>query len=333
MKKFKDKFFIIKLGIDMVNKIGVIGAGAMGSSIAEVFAYNGYEVILKDVSMDYSNKGFNNIKRILNDFEAYNKKLPEKEILRMEKNGIELLKSQKDKILENLYKPVNIESILKRITPSDSYDSLNNCDIIIEAAFEDQNVKNKIFEELSKYTGENTIVATNTSSLSITEMASHYKYPNKAILMHFFNPPYTLPLIEIAPSTQGSDEAAREVYNLLSGMKNHRDKMYPVMTKDRAGFIVNRILLQVINEAVKVYDENIASKEDIDIAMKKGAGFPMGPFELVDYVGVDIVYDVLKTFNNVYGDRFNVSETLKNLVLAGYNGKKSGKGFYNYAER
>ncbi len=314
----------------MINKIGVIGAGAMGSSIAEVFAYNGYNVILKDINLGYAKKGLNNIERILNDFKLYNKKLPEKEIAKIEKNGIELTEQQKEKIIKNFDKPVDIEGILKKITPSDNYDDLKDCDIIIEAAFENQDVKNKIFEELSKYTSENTIVATNTSSLSITEMASHYKYPNQAIVMHFFNPPYTLPLVEIAPSTQGSDNAAKEANNLLSGMKNHRDKMYPVMTKDRAGFIVNRILLQVINEAVKVYDENIASKEDIDIAMKKGAGFPMGPFELTDYVGVDIVYDVLKTFNNVYGDRFNVSETLRNLVIAGYNGKKSGKGFYNY---
>ena len=205
-----------------------------------------------------------------------------------------------------------------------------NNKIIPEAVFEKQEIKNDLFKELSNYLNENTILASNTSSLSITEMASYYKKPENTLIMHFFNPPYTLPLVEIVPAIQSSNETVNKAYDIISKMKNHRDNMVPVKAKERAGFIVNRILIQVIHEAIKISEENIADERSVDIAMKKGAGFPMGPFELGDYVGLDIVYDVLKTFNNVYGDRFLIPERLKNMVIAGYLGRKAGKGFYEY---
>ena len=313
-----------------MEKIGIIGAGAMGSSIAEVFAYNGYGVYLKDQNMDLVNRGINNIKRILTDFQSYTNTLPDKEIKRIEKLGIKLSDDQVNIINTDLKKDIKIEEIIGRIKPVDDYNKLNDADLVIEAVFEKQEIKNDLFKELSKHLNENTILASNTSSLSITEMASYYKKPENALIIHFFNPPYTLPLVEIVPAIQSASGTVDKAYNIISKMKNHRDHMVPVRAKERAGFIVNRILIQIINEAIKISEENIADEKSIDIAMKKGAGFPMGPFELGDYVGLDIVYDVLKTFNKVYGDRFLIPERLKNMVIAGYLGRKTGKGFYEY---
>ena len=187
-----------------------------------------------------------------------------------------------------------------------------------------------MFREVSKYFGEDTILASNTSSLSITEMAANYKYPENNIIIHFFNPPYTMPLVEIVPALQTSDKTVESAYNLISGLRNHREATVPVKAKERSGFIVNRILIQLINEAIKIVEEGIADEKSVDIAMKKGAGFPMGPFELGDYVGLDIVYDVLKSFNRAYGDAYIPPERLKNMVIAGYLGRKTGKGFYEY---
>jgi len=314
----------------LLEKIGIIGSGAMGSSIAEVFAYNGYDVYLKDQNMELVNKGINNIKRILNDFQSYVNTLPDKEIKRIEKSGIKLNDEQINTINKNLKRNINIDDIIKHVKPVDDYNKLKDADIVIEAIFEKQEIKNDLFKELSKYLGEDTILASNTSSLSITEMASYYKKPENTLIMHFFNPPYTLPLVEIVPAIQSSEENVDKVYNIISKMKNHRENMVPVKSKERAGFIVNRILIPIINEAIKISEENIADEKSIDIAMKKGAGFPMGPFELGDYVGLDIVYDVMKTFNKTYGDRFLIPERLKNMVIAGYLGKKTGKGFYEY---
>jgi 3-hydroxybutyryl-CoA dehydrogenase len=313
-----------------MEKIGIIGAGVMGSSIAEVFAYNGFNVLLKDQKIEYVNNGIKHIKNILNDFKSYAEKVPEREINRIEKNGIVLSEEQKKMVRGNLARDINIEEITGRIGIAESYSDLSDCSLIIEAIFEKQEIKNSLFKELSEYLSDRTILASNTSSLSITEMASNYKYPENNVIIHFFNPPYTLPLVEIVPAIQTSEKTVDYVFNLIKGMSNHREKMVPVKAKERSGFIVNRILIQVINEAIKLVENGVADKESVDIAMKKGAGFPMGPFELGDYVGLDIVYDVLESFHRSYGDAYIPPEILKNMVIAGYTGRKAGKGFYNY---
>ncbi len=314
----------------MIEKIGIIGAGAMGSSIAEVFAYNGYSVYLKDQNLEYVNKGIAHAKKVLDDFQVYVESMPDKEIKRIERNGIELTEIQKNSIKKNLGKQIDIKGIISNIHPVESYGDLAQCDLVIEAVFEKQEIKNDLFRELSKYFSENTILASNTSSLSITEMAANYKYPENNIIIHFFNPPYTMPLVEIVPALQTDPKTVESAYQLISGLRNHRETMVPVKAKERSGFIVNRILIQVINEAIKIVEEGIADEKSVDIGMKKGAGFPMGPFELGDYVGLDIVYDVLKSFNRSYGDAYIPPERLKNMVIAGYLGKKTGKGFYDY---
>ena len=316
----------------MIEKIGIIGAGAMGSSIAEVFAFNGYSVYLKDQNMEYVNRGISHVRKVLEDYQSYMDSMPDKEIKRIERNGIELTETQKNSIKKNLGKQLDIDGIISNIHPVESYKELSQCGLVIEAVFEKQEIKNDLFRELSGYFGENTILASNTSSLSITEMAANYKYPENNIIIHFFNPPYTMPLVEIVPALQTGSKTVETAYSLISGLRNHRDAMVPVKAKERSGFIVNRILIQLINEAIKIVEEGIADEKSVDIGMKKGAGFPMGPFELGDYVGLDIVYDVLKSFNKAYGDAYIPPERLKNMVIAGYLGRKTGKGFYEYGK-
>jgi len=316
----------------LIEKIGIIGAGAMGSSIAEVFAFNGYSVYLKDQNMEYVNRGISHVRKVLDDYQSYMDSMPDKEIKRIERNGIELTETQKNTIKKNLGKQLDIDGIISNIHPVESYEELSQCGLVIEAVFEKQEIKNDLFRELSGYFGENTILASNTSSLSITEMAANYKYPENNIIIHFFNPPYTMPLVEIVPALQTGSKTVETAYSLISGLRNHRDAMVPVKAKERSGFIVNRILIQLINEAIKIVEEGIADEKSVDIGMKKGAGFPMGPFELGDYVGLDIVYDVLKSFNKAYGDAYIPPERLKNMVIAGYLGRKTGKGFYEYTK-
>ena len=316
----------------MIEKIGIIGAGAMGSSIAEVFAFNGYSVYLKDQNMEYVNRGISHVRKVLEDYQSYMDSMPDKEIKRIERNGIKLTETQKNSIKKNLGKQLDIDGIISNIHPVESYKELSQCGLVIEAVFEKQEIKNDLFRELSGYFGENTILASNTSSLSITEMAANYKYPENNIIIHFFNPPYTMPLVEIVPALQTGSKTVETAYSLISGLRNHRDTMVPVKAKERSGFIVNRILIQLINEAIKIVEEGIADEKSVDIGMKKGAGFPMGPFELGDYVGLDIVYDVLKSFNKAYGDAYIPPERLKNMVIAGYLGRKTGKGFYEYGK-
>lgn len=313
-----------------IKKVGIIGAGSMGSAIAEVMAYNGLEVILKDQNMELAERGMKSIKRILDDFNKYLRERPGKEIERIEKLGIKLNDEQKSTIIKNTGKSLDINCVISRIKLSESYDDLNDCDLIIEAIFEDQNIKNKLFEELSKILPDSSIVASNTSSLSITEMAAHYKRPENVIVTHFFNPPYTLPLVEIVPALQTSESTINNVYEFFSTLKNHRENIVPVKVKERTGFVVNRILIPMINEAMKVVNEGIADTKTVDIAMKKGAGMPMGPFELADYVGVDIVYHVLRSFRDAFRDNYIAPETLKYMVLAGWWGMKTGRGFYTY---
>lgn len=313
-----------------IKKIGIIGAGSMGSAIAEVMAYNGLDVVLKDQNLELTEKGMKNIRRILEDFNRYIKGRPTKEIDRIEKMGVKLSDEQKSVIIKNLDQTLDINSVISRIRSTDNYDDLKDCDLVIEAIYEDQNIKNKLFEDLSKILKDNTIIASNTSSLSITEMASHYKKPDNVIITHFFNPPYTLPLVEIVPALQTSESTINEVYEFFSTLKNHRENIVPVKVKERTGFVVNRILIPMINEAMKIVDEGIADIKTVDIAMKKGAGMPMGPFELADYVGVDIVYHVLRSFRDAFGDNYIAPETLKYMISAGWWGMKTGRGFYTY---
>ncbi len=317
-----------------IETVGVIGSGSMGSAIAEVMAFNGKQVILRDVSDKILSRGMERIEKILDDLISFNAKRPEKESTRLKKMGIELTAEQDEKLKRALapeFTEDDKTSILSRITPTTSYSSLEDADLIVEAAFENMEVKREIFAELSKVAGEDTILASNTSSLSITQMARSYSKPERAIIAHFFNPPFTLPLVEIVPGVSTDPEVTEGMISFISGLRNHRGKMLPVKVKEVPGFVVNRILVPMMNEAARMLDEGIAAAADIDAAMKAGAGMPMGPLELSDMVGLDIVKDVMEILHREYGDpRYAPSILINRLVNAGKLGRKTGEGFFRY---
>jgi len=312
-----------------IKTVGVIGAGTMGSAIAELFAFNGFNVVMKDQNMDLARSGYSRIEKILGDMKRINDEKPEKEIARSESYGIRLSDDQKDAIRKRIGVHVDTDAMLKRISLTDRYSDLSSCDLIIEAAFENQDVKNRISSDISDLS-EKAIIASNTSSLSITEMSSHLKRPENALILHFFNPPYLLPLVEVVPSLYTSDEVRNTAVSLIFRMKNHREGMVPVMAKEREGFIVNRLLIPLINSASDLLDSGVASAEGIDTAMKKGAGFPMGPLELADMIGIDVVVDVMEVLEKAYGEKYKTSVILRRMREANRLGRKTRIGFYKY---
>lgn len=317
-----------------IKNVGVIGAGTMGSSIAYLMALNGKNVTLVDVSEEMLKRGMNSIRKIMDSQIRFHETRAEKEINRLEKLGITLTEDQK-KALETKLKGENnkieFEKIASNVQATINYEDLSGSDLIIEAAFENFDVKAEILKKLSSILKEKAIVASNSSSISVTKMASHYKFPEKFVLTHFFNPPYTLPLVEIVRGLRTDDETFNAVMNFFKDIHNHRGGMKPIHVKEVPGFLVNRILVPMINEAFMILDENVASPEDIDTAMKTGAGMPMGPLELADMVGIDVTYDVIKILFEEYGDpKYRPSVLLKKYKDSGKLGRKSGTGVFNY---
>jgi 3-hydroxybutyryl-CoA dehydrogenase len=316
-------------------KVGVIGAGTMGSAIAELFAFNGKEVILKDISDELVRKGMKNIDRILSDLVSFQSRRAEEQIRKIEELGVKLTEEQKESVRKSL-KPAYTEKekneIVARIHGSTSYDDLGDADIIIEAAFENIEVKKKIFSEIEAVASGKAILASNTSSISITSIASSTVERHRVIGMHFFNPPYTLPLVEIIPGIDTAEETVGSVIDLIENMRNHRHRMVPIRVRESPGFLVNRLLVPMLNEACFLLEEGIATARDIDTAMKTGAGLPMGPLELADMVGVDISYNVSKVLYDEFCDsKYRPSPLLKRMVDAGRLGRKTGRGFFDYA--
>ena len=279
-----------------VKRVGVVGGGAMGSQIADIMAINGKEVIIKDISEEYLKKARENVENNLNSLLEFNVTRADKEIERIEKtNQIQLTDEQKNKIKETL-KPKFNEDMKKeamdKIQMTTDYKEFNDVDLVIEAVLETVDLKKQVFTELDKNTPSHAILATNTSSLSVTEIASVTNRPERVVGVHFFNPPVTLPLVEVIPGMETSEETVNDMIDFMSSMRNHRYPMQPIKVKEVPGFLVNRILFAMMNEAYSCYDEGVASMRDIDLAMKAGAGMPMGPFELSDLVGIDVIYHV-----------------------------------------
>lgn len=280
-----------------IKKVMVIGAGQMGGGIAQVCAQAGYEVLLNDIQEESFNKGLAVITKNL----ARN---VEKERMTEEEK----------------------EQVLSRITKSLTLEDAKNVDIVIEAAVENMAIKRKIFAELDEIAPENTILATNTSSLPITEIAEATNRPEKVIGMHFMNPVPVMKLVEIIRGLATADE----VYQAVEDMTNKLSKV-PVEVNDFPGFVANRVLMPMINEAVYTLYEGVATKEAIDEVMKLGMNHPMGPLQLADFIGLDTCLYIMETLHEGFGDsKYRPCPLLRKYVKAGWLGKKSGRGFYEY---
>jgi 3-hydroxybutyryl-CoA dehydrogenase len=281
-----------------IQTVGVVGAGSMGSGIANLAASSGFKVILNDVETKYLENGLARI-------EAFMQK------------GVErgkVTEAQKAEVLESISATTNIED-------------LKDVDIVIEAVIEDLDVKKDVFSKLDQILPKDVIIATNTSSMSITAIAAATKRPERVAGMHFFNPAQIMKLVEVVRGISTSDETVEEIKNFAKQLNKE-----PIeVKKDTPGFIVNRIMIPQFIEAIKLLEEGVASAEDIDKAVTLGLNYPMGPFTLQDYAGVDIGYYVMEYMKEEFDDtRFAPPLLLKQLVRAGRLGKKTGAGFYDY---
>jgi 3-hydroxybutyryl-CoA dehydrogenase len=280
--------------------IGIIGSGTMGAGIAQVAAQNGNQVIVIDTNLEALEKAKKGIESTL-------QKLVDKQKITTEKSV----------------------EISNAITWENQFEVLKNCDLIIEAIVENLTIKQNLFAALEAIVSDECILATNTSSLSITSIAAICKKPERVIGIHFFNPAPVMELVEIVPALQTSVEVTSKAISIIDSWNKKT-----VTAKDTPGFIVNRIARPFYSEAIRIYEEGMASVETIDYAMKTIGGFKMGPFELMDLIGHDVNYMVTETvWTSFYFDpRYTPSFTQKRLVEAKWFGKKSGRGFYNYAE-
>ena len=277
--------------------IGVIGAGTMGNGIAQTAASNGLSVVMSDIRQDFLDRGLQNIGKSLDRF------------------------VKKETITEE-----NKNEILGRIQTTTDLEDLNNCSLIVEAATENFDIKKQIFEKLDEIAGEDTILSSNTSSISITKIAATTQRPDKVIGMHFFNPVPLMKLVEVIRGIATSDETYAKVKDLSEKLGKT-----PVECNDYPGFVSNRVLMPMINEAVYCLMEGVATRESIDEIMKLGMNHPMGPLTLADFIGLDVCLAILNVLHEGLGDsKYRPCPLLKKYVDAGWLGRKSGRGFYEY---
>jgi len=282
-----------------IQKVGVVGCGLMGSGIAQVCAQAGFPTIVREVSPELVEKGLKAI---------------DKNLARLVEKGT-LSEAARNEIRGNLKGVTGIEA-------------LNDCDLIIEAIIEQLPLKRELFAALDALCPAHTIFASNTSSLTITEIAAATKRPQRFVGLHFFNPVPVMKLVEVV-RTIATDAA---VYEEMVGFGARLGKT-PVRANDSGGFIVNRLLVPYLLDAIRALEEGVGSVVDIDNSMKLGCGYPMGPFTLLDFVGLDTTYYISQImFDEFKEKRFAAPPLLKRLVLAGWHGKKTGRGFYDYSD-
>ena len=280
-----------------INKIMVLGAGTMGMGIAQVFAEAGKTVIVRDIAEEFNKRGEGVVTKNME------KKVAKGKITEDEKNAV-----------------------LGRISYTLELADAKDCDLVVEAAIEVLDIKKGIFKELDEICKPETILASNTSSISITAIAAATKRPEKVLGMHFFNPAPAMKLVEVIRGARTNDETFKAVYDCAAEVGKS-----PVEVGEAPGFVVNRILFPMINEAIMVLENGIASKEDIDTGMRFGANHPMGPLALADLVGLDICLAIMETIFTETGDsKYRPALTMKKMVRAGLLGRKTGEGFYKY---
>ncbi|MFB6160398.1 MAG: 3-hydroxyacyl-CoA dehydrogenase family protein [Haloferacaceae archaeon] len=282
--------------LDEIETVGVVGAGTMGSGIAQVAATAGYDVVMRDVESEFVEDGFERIDDGLGRLVA------------------------KESLTE-----AEADAARDRITGTTDLDDLATADIVVEAALEDMDVKRDVFADLDDVVDEGVVLATNTSTLSITTIAAATERPDLVVGLHFMNPVPVMTGVELVVGEHTSEGTVA----LAEGFAESLDKETWV-SDDKPGFVVNRVLIPWINEGIRAYDEGVADMEDIDTGLKLGTNVPMGPLELADHIGLDVCLDASETLHEELGDAYKPPFLLKRKVDAGDLGKKTGRGFYDY---
>ena len=277
--------------------VGVVGCGLMGAGIAQVCAASGYRTVVREVDEPTLQKGLGRIRKFLDDGVARGKATAE----------------ARDATLGNL-------------TGTTAFDAFKDCDLVIEAIVENLDEKRRTYDALERVVGERTILVSNTSSLCITELAAATKRPDRFGGLHFFNPVPVMKLVEVIRGLTTSDETYQRLFAFAQSLGKE-----PITAPDRPGFIVNRLLVPYLLDAIRAYENGLGSLEDIDKGMKLGCGHPMGPFQLLDFVGLDTTYYIANImFDEFREPAYAPPPLLKRMVLAGRMGRKSGRGFYEY---
>jgi 3-hydroxybutyryl-CoA dehydrogenase len=285
-----------------IKRIAVLGAGLMGHGITQVAAQVGkYEVVMRDIDQKFVDNGMNMIRESLQRF-----------------------------VKKGQLTDAQMNEIIARIHPTlDLKEAVSKADLVIEAAPENAELKKTVFREVDNYAPPHAIIASNTSSVSITELASATKRPEKVCGMHFFNPPQLMKLIEIIKGAATSEETVQTILEVARRM----EKETVLVKKDSPGFIVNRILIPALNEAAELYWEGVADRDDIDKAIKLGLNWPMGPLMLLDYIGSDTTLAIAEVLAKELDPKFHPNTGLKQMVKAQMLGRKTGKGFYDWTQK
>jgi len=282
--------------LDAVDRVGVVGAGTMGSGIAQVAAVAGYDVVMRDVETEYVESGFETIENSLD---------------RQIESGT-VTESEAD-------------AAQARIEGTTDLEDLADCDVVVEAALEDIDVKRDIFSDLDDVVDDEAVLATNTSTLSITTIAAATERPETVLGLHFMNPVPVMKGVEVVTGEKTDEDVVEFAHAFAEDLGKETWE-----SDDKPGFVTNRILMPWINEGIRAFDEGVATKEDIDSGMTLGTNVPMGPLELADHIGLDICLHATETLHEELGDRYTPAYLLKRKVEAGDLGKKTGEGFYKY---